>query len=78
MMRLLDVGFGNFLSADRVLTLISPESAPIKRLTREARDGGRLIDCTYGRKAQTVLVCDTDHVVLSALPPEELAERIGV
>ncbi|GHV34812.1 hypothetical protein FACS18949_11530 [Clostridia bacterium] len=78
MMKLLDIGFGNFLSADRVLTLISPESAPIKRLTREAREAGRLIDCTYGRKAQSVLVCDTEHVVLSALPPDELAERVRV
>ncbi|GHV07213.1 hypothetical protein FACS1894217_07530 [Clostridia bacterium] len=76
-MRLLDIGFGNFLAVERILTVISPESAPIKRLTREARDAGRLIDCTYGRSARTVLVCDTDHVALSALDPAELAERLG-
>ena len=77
-MHLINIGFGNLVSAQRLLAVVSPESAPIKRLIQEARDRGMLIDATYGRKTAAVLIMDSDHVVLSALSAERLAPRMGV
>lgn len=75
--RLINVGFGNIVSATRLIAIVSPESAPIKRIIQEAREAGRLIDATYGRRTRAVIVMDSDHVVLSALQPETIARRIG-
>lgn len=75
-MKLFDIGFGNFVAAARVLALMSPESAPIKRLVQEARDRCKLVDATYGRKTQTVVICDTEHVILSALDPQALSAKL--
>lgn len=72
-MKLINIGFGSMVSAGRLVAVVGPDSAPIKRLTQEARDRGVLIDATYGRRTQAVLVMDNDHVVLSALPPEAIA-----
>ena len=77
-MQLINIGFGNLVSAQRLLAIVSPESAPIKRLIQEARDRGMLIDATYGRKTASVLIMDSDHVVLSALSTERLAPRMGL
>ena len=74
-MQLVNIGFGSMLSAQRILAALEPESAPIKRLVQEARDRGMLIDASYGRKTKTVILMDTDHVVLSALTPETRGER---
>lgn len=74
-MRLLNIGFGNQVSAERIIAIVSPESAPIKRMTQEARDRGNLIDASFGRKTKSVLVMDSDHIVLSALPPETISTR---
>ena len=75
-MRLVNIGFGNMVSSDRILTVVSPDSAPIKRLVQEARERAMLIDASYGRKTRAVLVMDTDHVVLSAITPEQVAKRL--
>jgi len=77
-MQLINIGFGNLVSAQRLLAVVSPDSAPIKRLIQEARDRGMLIDATYGRKTAAVLIMDSDHVVLSALSTERLAPRMGI
>ncbi|MBQ1675699.1 MAG: DUF370 domain-containing protein [Oscillospiraceae bacterium] len=77
-MQLINIGFGNLVSAQRLLAVVSPDSAPIKRLIQEARDRGMLIDATYGRKTASVLIMDSDHVVLSALSTERLAPRMGM
>ncbi len=74
-MLLLNIGFGNMVAAGRLIAVVSPESAPIKRLMQDARDRGMLIDATYGRRTQSVILMDTDHVILSALPPGTVAER---
>ena len=74
-MKLINIGFGNLVSAERVLTIVSPESAPVKRLVQEAKDHAMCIDASFGRKTKSVLLMDTDHVVLSALTPEVLAAR---
>jgi len=74
-LQLINIGFGNMVAAQRLLAIVSPESAPIKRMVQESRERGRLIDATYGRKTAGVLIMDNDHLVLSALPPEKLAER---
>ena len=74
-MKLINIGFGNMISAARLLTVISPDSAPVKRLVQEARDRGMLIDASYGRKTKSVLVMDTDHIILSAVLPETIAAR---
>lgn len=76
-MKLINIGFGNMISSDRLLAVVSPDSAPIKRLTQEARERGMLIDASYGRKTRSVLVMDTDHVILSAIVPEQIAIRSG-
>lgn len=74
-MQLINIGFGNLVSAQRLLAIVSPDSAPIKRLIQEARDRGMLIDASFGRKTKAVLVMDTDHVILSALEPKTIANR---
>ena len=74
--QLLNIGFGNMVSANRVMAIISPESAPIKRMVQDARDKGLLIDATYGRKARAVLVMDSGQIVLSAIQPETVAHRL--
>lgn len=74
-MKLINIGFGNTVAASRILAVISPESAPIKRIISEARQDGRLIDATYGRKTRAVIVMDTDHVILSAVQPETVSVR---
>lgn len=74
-MKLVSIGFGSFVSPDRVLTVVSPESAPIKRLIQEAKDRGMCIDATYGRKTKSVFLMDTDHVILSALNPESFPDH---
>ncbi len=76
-MKLVNIGFGNLISAERVLAVVSPESAPIKRMIQEARERGNLIDASFGRRTRCVLVLDSDHVVLSALEPVEIAQRLG-
>jgi len=74
--QLLNIGFGNMVSATRVMAIISPESAPIKRMVQDARDKGLLIDATYGRKTRAVLVMDSGQIVLSAIQPETVAHRL--
>ncbi|WP_283672972.1 extracellular matrix/biofilm regulator RemA [Butyricicoccus sp. Marseille-Q5471] len=74
-MKLINIGFGNMVAAGRLIAIVSPESAPIKRIVQEARDRGVLIDGTYGRRTRAVLITDSDHVVLSALQPETVAAR---
>ena len=75
-MKLINIGFGNMVSAGRLLAIVSPESAPIKRIIQEARDRGMLIDATYGRRTRAVIIMDTDHVILSAILPETVAGRM--
>ena len=77
-MQLINIGFGNLVSAQRILAIVSLDSAPIKRLIQESRDRGMLIDATYGRKTAAVLIMDSDHVVLSAFSTEKLAPRLGL
>ena len=74
-MKLLNIGFGSMVAAGRVLAIVAPDSAPIKRVIQEARDRGMLIDASYGRKTKAVLLMDTDHVILSGIPTETLAAR---
>lgn len=73
--KLINIGFGNIVSANRVIAIVSPESAPIKRIIQEARDGQRLIDATYGRRTRAVIIMDSEHVILSAVQPETVAHR---
>ena len=75
-MRLIDIGFGNLVSAQRVVAIVSPESAPVKRLGQEARERGVLIDATYGRRTRAVIVTDSGHIILSAVQPETVANRV--
>ena len=77
-MELINIGFGNLISAARLIAVVGPDSAPVKRLIQESRDRGMLIDATYGRKTASVLMMDSDHVVLSALPAEKLGLRFGM
>lgn len=74
--RLINIGFGNLVSANRLVAIISPESAPVKRIIQEARDRGMLVDATYGRRTRAVLITDSDHVILSAIQPETVAHRL--
>lgn len=76
-MRLIQIGFGNFVSDARIVSVVSPDSAPIKRIIQEARDNALLVDATYGRKTHAVLVMDSGHVILSALSPETICDRIN-
>ena len=75
-MKLINIGFGNMVNAGRLVAIVSPESAPIKRIMQDARDSGRLIDATYGRRTRAVLITDSDHVILSAVQPETVANRL--
>ncbi|WP_078391547.1 extracellular matrix/biofilm regulator RemA [Shouchella patagoniensis] len=74
--KLINIGFGNIVSANRIISIVSPESAPIKRIMQEARDRNMLIDATYGRRTRAVIVTDSDHVILSAVQPETVAQRL--
>lgn len=74
---MINIGYGNMVSADRIVTVISPDSAPIKRLVQEAKDDGRAIDATYGRKTRAVIVMDSGHIILSSLITDTLASRIN-
>ena len=76
-MKLINIGFGNMVSAGRLIAIVSPESASIKRMIQEARDRGVLVDATYGRRTRAVLITDSDHIILSALQPETVAGRLG-
>lgn len=73
---LINIGFGNIVSANRIVSIVSPESAPIKRIIQEARDRSVLIDATYGRRTRAVIITDSDHVILSAVQPETVAQRL--
>ena len=75
-MQLINIGFGNIVSAERIISIVSPESAPIKRIIQEARDRGMLIDATYGRRTRAVIITDSDHIILSAVQPETVAHRL--
>lgn len=74
-MRLINIGFGSVVAANRMLAVIAPDSAPIKRLIQEARDRGMLIDASFGRKTKAVILMDTDHIILSAIAPETISDR---
>ena len=74
--KLINIGFGNIVSANRLVAIVSPESAPIKRIIQEARDRGMLIDATYGRRTRSVIITDSDHIILSAVQTETLANRL--
>lgn len=74
-MKLINIGFGNMVSASRLVAIVSPESAPIKRIIQDVRDKGQLIDATYGRRTRAVIIMDSGHVVLSAIQPETVAGR---
>ena len=76
-MELVDVGFGSMISPQRLVALIGPDSAPVKRMVQESRDAGTLIDATYGRRTRSVLVMDSGHIVLSALESEEVSDRMN-
>ncbi|WP_147532021.1 extracellular matrix/biofilm regulator RemA [Bacillus marasmi] len=75
--QLINIGFGNIVSANRIISIVSPESAPIKRIIQDARDRGSLIDATYGRRTRAVMIMDSDHVILSAVQPETVAQRLN-
>ena len=74
-MKLINIGFGSMVAANRLLAIVAPDSAPIKRVIQEARDRGMLIDASYGRKTKAVILMDTDHVILSAIPTETIYAR---
>lgn len=74
-MKLINIGFGNTVSASRLVAVVSPDSAPIKRMITDARDSSKLIDATYGRKCKAVLITDSDHIILSAISPETIGNR---
>ncbi len=76
-MKLINIGFGSMIAAGRVLAIVDPDSAPIKRVVQEARDRAMLIDASYGRKTKAVILMDTDHVILSALTPDVLSDRLS-
>ena len=76
-MKLINIGFGSMVAAGRLLSVLAPDSAPIKRVIQEARDRGMLIDASYGRSTKSVILMDTDHVILSAKTPEELTAQLG-
>ena len=75
-MKLINIGFGNMVCANRLVAIVSPESAPIKRIIQDARDRGTLVDATYGRRTRAVIITDSDHVILSAVQPETVANRM--
>ena len=75
-MQLVNIGFGNIVSAERIVSIVSPESAPIKRIVQEAKDTKMAIDATYGRRTRSVLIMDSGHIILSAVQPETIAGRV--
>lgn len=75
-MQLINIGFGNIISANRMIAIVSPESAPIKRMVQEAKDKGTAIDATYGRRTRAVIIMDSGHIILSAVQPETVAGRL--
>ena len=75
-MKLINIGFGNMVAANRLVAIVSPESAPIKRIIQDAPEGGSLIDATYGRRTRAVIVTDSGHIILSAVQPETVANRV--
>ena len=75
-MQLVNIGFGNIVSAERIVAIVSPESAPIKRMVQEAKDNKTAVDATYGRRTRAVVITDSDHLILSALQPETVASRL--
>ena len=75
-MQLINIGFGNIVSSDRIIAIVSPESAPIKRLVQDAKDSGRAIDATCGRRTRAVIITDSGHIILSAVQPETVAGRL--
>jgi len=75
-MKLINIGFGNIVSAERIISIVSPESAPIKRIVQEAKDSKMAIDATYGRRTRSVIIMDSGHVILSAVQPETVAGRV--
>ena len=76
-MKLVNVGFGNMVSAERIITVVSPDSAPIKRMVQEAKERGMLIDASYGRKTRAVIIMDSDHIILSAILPVSISSRVN-
>ncbi|MGJ9381353.1 hypothetical protein CR203_02565 [Salipaludibacillus neizhouensis] len=74
--KLINIGFGNIVSANRIISIVSPESAPIKRIISDARERNMLVDATYGRRTRAVIIADSDHVILSAVQPETVAQRV--
>ena len=77
-MQFINIGFGNMIASERLVAIVSPDSAPIKRMVQESRERGMLIDATYGRKTASIFIMDSDHVVLSALSPEKIASRLQI
>lgn len=75
-MQLINIGFGNIVSAERIISIVSPESAPIKRIVQEAKDSKMAIDATYGRRTRSVIIMDSGHIILSAVQPETIAGRV--
>ena len=75
-MQLINIGFGNMISSSKLVAIVSPESAPIKRIVQEARDTGHLVDATYGRRTRAVIIMDSDHIILSAIQPETVTARL--
>lgn len=75
-MQLINIGFGNIVSANRIIAIVSPESAPIKRIVQEAKDNRMAVDATYGRRTRAVVIMDSGHVILSAVQPETVAGRL--
>ena len=76
-MKLVNIGFGNMISADRLVAIVSPDSAPIKRIVQEAKEKGTLIDATHGRRTRAVIITDSDHVILSAIQTETITNRLS-
>ncbi len=76
-MKFTDIGYGNMIAGDRVLAIMSPESAPVKRTVQDAKDAGRVIDVSCGHKTKAVILTDSEHIILSALTPEKIAGRIA-
>ena len=75
-MQLINIGFGNIVSAERIVSIVSPDSAPIKRIVQEAKDSKTAVDATYGRRTRSVIIMDSGHVILSAVQPETIAGRV--
>lgn len=75
--KLVSIGYGNIISANRIISVVSPESAPVKRIIQDGKDSKKLIDATYGRRTRSVIITDSDHIILSALQPETVASRVN-